>query len=218
MPVADNPQAYLSGDRRRALATGVPLPEHVHGAALFADISGFTPLTEVLARELGPQRGAEELAATLNRLFHAIISDVDRYGGHVIYFSGDATTCWLEGDDGTRATAAGLAIQATMRAAGRVTTPTGTLIELAIKVAIVAGPACRFVVGDPDIQLIDVVAGSIVDELTDAEQLAEKGQTILAEPARDHLNLKFATCGVPSTSRIWSCRQVPAQVLSVFHR
>ena len=176
MPVADNPQAYLSGDRRRALATGVPLPEHVHGAALFADISGFTPLTEVLARELGPQRGAEELAATLNRLFHAIISDVDRYGGHVIYSSGDAIARWLEGDDGTRATAAGLAIQATMRAAGCVTTPTGTLIELAIKVAIVA------------------------------------------EPARDHLNLKFATCGVPSTSRIWSCRQVPAQVLSVFHR
>ena len=183
LPAADNPQAYLPRDRRRALTTGVPLAEHVHGAALFADISGFTPLTEVLARELGPQRGAEELAATLNRVFHAIIEDVDRYGGHVIYFSGDAITCWLAGDDGTRAVAAGLAIQQTMAVVGHVVTPKGTEIELAIKVAIVAGPARRFVVGDPDIQLIDVVAGSIVDELADAEQLAQKGETIVGASA-----------------------------------
>ena len=75
------------------------------GAALFADISGFTPLTEALARELGPQRGAEELTAHLNRVFHAVIAELDRYGGDVIYFSGDAITCWLDGDDGTRAVA-----------------------------------------------------------------------------------------------------------------
>ena len=36
-------------------------------AALFADISGFTPLTEALVAELGPQRGAEELTAALER-------------------------------------------------------------------------------------------------------------------------------------------------------
>ena len=41
----DNPEAYIPGDRRRALAAGVELPDRVHGAALFADISGFTPLT-----------------------------------------------------------------------------------------------------------------------------------------------------------------------------
>ena len=33
------------------------MPDRVRGAALFADISGFTPLTEALAKELGPQRG-----------------------------------------------------------------------------------------------------------------------------------------------------------------
>ena len=82
----DHPQAYLPGDRRRALASGAQLADRVHGSALFADVSGFTALTEALATELGPQRGAEELTATLNNVFHAVIADIDRYGGQVIYF------------------------------------------------------------------------------------------------------------------------------------
>ncbi len=180
---AENPRVYIAGDRRRALAAGTVLADRVQGSGLFADISGFTPLTETLARELGPQRGAEELAANLNRMFQALISDLDRFGGHVIYFSGDAITCWLDGDDGTRGVAAALAIQETMASAGRVVTPAGTEIILAIKVAIAVGPARRFVVGDPDIQLIDVLGGTIVDALAEAEQLAERGEILLSASA-----------------------------------
>src|SRR5437660_5365689 len=106
----DNPEAYIPGDRRRALARGRPIPDRVRGAGLFADISGFTPLTETLARELGPQRGAEELTGHLNRVFHALIAQLDRFGGHVIYFSGDAITVWIDGDDGARVTACALAL------------------------------------------------------------------------------------------------------------
>ena len=95
-------------------------------AALFADISGFTPLTEALAAELGPQRGAEELTANLGRVFHAVIDELDRRGGDVIYFAGDAITCWLDGDDGTRATAAALAMQEAMAREGTIHTPGGT--------------------------------------------------------------------------------------------
>jgi hypothetical protein len=39
-------EAYIPGDRRRALATGTPMPYGVRGAALFADISGFPPSRE----------------------------------------------------------------------------------------------------------------------------------------------------------------------------
>ncbi len=52
-------QAYIPHDRRLALAYGEALADRLQGAALFADISGFTPLTEALARDFGPQRGAE---------------------------------------------------------------------------------------------------------------------------------------------------------------
>ena len=107
-------EAYIPGDRRRALAGGTRIPDRVQGAGLFADISGFTALTEALVNELGPQRGAEELTVSLNRVFQDLIAHLERFGGHVIYFSGDAITCWLDGDDGARATACALAMQKAM--------------------------------------------------------------------------------------------------------
>ena len=200
----DRSDAYLAGDRRRALGEGRQLSDRVWGTALFADVSGFTPLTEALANELGPQRGAEELTAHLNRVFHAVIDDVDRYGGEVIYFGGDAITCWLDGDDGRRGAACGLAIQQTMASVGTIRTPAGTEVVLAIKVAVAVGEARRFVVGDPSIQLIDVLAGRLIDELADAEHLAEKGDVVLARSALDSIGahvtireLRRATDGDP---------------------
>ncbi len=179
--------AYIPGDRRRALAQGTPMPDRVRGAALFADISGFTPLTEALAKELGPQRGAEELTAQLNRVFHALITDLARYGGHVIYFSGDAITCWIDGDDGLRATACALAMQATIGQFGDVVTPAGMKVRLAMKVAVSVGAARRFLVGDPSVQRIDVLAGRLIDELAGAEHQAEKGEVVLDRSALEAL-------------------------------
>src|SRR5438094_735575 len=87
--------AYIPQDRRRTLASGAALPDRMVGAALFADISGFTPLTEALARALTPRRGAEELTRQLNAVYDALIAEVDRAGGSVIGFAGDAITCWF---------------------------------------------------------------------------------------------------------------------------
>ena len=175
----DEPEAYIARDRRRALSTRTEMPDRVRGAALFADVSGFTPLTDALANELGSQRGAEELTANLGRVFHAVIEELDRHGGDVIYFSGDAITCWLDGDDGLRATAAALAMQAAMTRVGTIRTPAGTTVQLALKVAVAAGDARRFVVGDPEIQLIDVLAGALIDDLAETEHYAEKGEVVL---------------------------------------
>ena len=97
--------AYIPMDRCLALSTGTSLPDRTQGSALFADISGFTPLTEALLKAYGPRRGPEELTRQLNRIYDALVSEVHRYGGSVIALSGDAVTCWLDGDDGRRATA-----------------------------------------------------------------------------------------------------------------
>src|SRR5215831_14626268 len=187
-----NLQAHIPGDRRRALATGIPIPDRVRGAALFADISGFTPLTEALVNELGPQRGAEELTANLNRVFHALIADLERFGGHVIYFSGDAITCWIDGDDGTRATACVLTMQKTMAELGEVVTPAGSRVRLAMKAAVAVGDARRFLVGDPQIQLIDVLAGRLIDALASAERIAAKGEVVLDQSALESLGDRVA--------------------------
>jgi predicted ATPase/class 3 adenylate cyclase len=52
-----------------------------------------------------------------------------------------------------------------------------------MKVAIAVGSARRFVVGDPDIQLIDVLAGRLMDQLAAAEHNAEKGEIVLDQSA-----------------------------------
>src|SRR4051812_45462033 len=90
------PESYIPIDRRLAIARGLDLPARTSGAALFADISGFTPLTETLTRELGPQRGAEELSHQLIVIYSALIAQVEQYHGSVISFSGDAITCWFD--------------------------------------------------------------------------------------------------------------------------
>ena len=78
-------------DWRHALSGHVDLSGYTEGAALFADISGFTPLTEELTRSLGPQRGAEELTHTINQVYDSIILELHRYGGSVISFAGDGS-------------------------------------------------------------------------------------------------------------------------------
>ena len=161
--------------------------DRVSGAAIFADISGFTPLTEALAAELGPQRGAEELTAVLNMVFDAVLGELHRFGGSVIYFSGDAVTCWLDGDDGVLGAACGLEMQQAMARVQTVSTTGGSTIQLGMKVAVAAGNARRFVVGDPDIQLIDALAGALMDRLARAEHHAERGEVVLDSTTLDAL-------------------------------
>jgi adenylate cyclase len=175
----EHPIAYLPMDRRHALANGQTMPDRAHGAALFADISGFTPLTEALVRELGPQRGAEELTRYLNLVYDAVIDELHRYGGSVIAFAGDAITCWLEGDNGLRAIAAALAMQTAMAAFGSIQTPAGGTVALAMKAAVATGPVRRFLVGDPAIRVLDALAGETLVRLAGAEHLAQKGEVVV---------------------------------------
>ncbi|MBX3010788.1 MAG: tetratricopeptide repeat protein [Caldilineaceae bacterium] len=179
----ENPVAYLPMDRRHALVRGQALPDRAQGAALFADISGFTPLTEALVRELGPQRGAEELTRYLNLVYDAVIEEVHRYGGSVIAFAGDAITCWLDGDAGVRATACALAMQQTMQQFSAIHTPAGNTVALAMKAAIAVGAARRFLVGDPAVRVIDALAGETLVRLANAEHQAQRGETVVDETA-----------------------------------
>ncbi len=178
-PLQDDPRSYIAEARRKALVDGQQIPDTVDGSGLFADISGFTPLTEALASTLGAKRGAEALVDNLNRILEALIGDLHRFGGEVIYFSGDAITCWIDDDDGAAAVSCALQMQRTMAEIGHVEVG-GEDVVLSLKVAVATGSARRFVVGDPELQLIEVLAGSLIDDLAAAEQVAERGDCILA--------------------------------------
>jgi class 3 adenylate cyclase/tetratricopeptide (TPR) repeat protein len=172
---------YMPIDRRHAYIAGKQVNDPTVGATLFADVSGFTALTGKLLRELGPKRGAEEVLVYLNPVFDKLISCLHDYGGVVIGFAGDSITCWLEGDDGRRAIACALAMQALMDPFRNMETDTGISFSLYIKVAVAAGKARRFAVGDPEIQLIDVLAGETLWRMAAAEKMAEKGETAVEE-------------------------------------
>ncbi|MGB0099849.1 MAG: tetratricopeptide repeat protein [Nocardioides sp.] len=175
----DNPQAYIPADRRRALARGEELATRATGSALLVDVSGFTELTESLADELGERRGAEELGAAMDRVFAALMECLHAWRGNVVYFAGDSITAWLDGDDGGRAAACGLAMQEVMARVGTLAVPGAPAEPLRIKIAVAVGAVHRFVVGDPRVQLIDVLAGQLMDSLAAAEGQAVAGDVVL---------------------------------------
>ncbi|MGB1249739.1 MAG: tetratricopeptide repeat protein [Candidatus Promineifilaceae bacterium] len=189
----DSPNAYIPIDWRHALARGAVLPEHMSGATLFADISGFTKLSNALELELGAKRGAEALTIHLNRVYNALINVLHRMGGSVIGFAGDAITCWLDGDDGWRAIHCALAMQRSMRRLGNVVTRSGREIEVGVKVAVATGNVRRFLVGDPEHRLIDTMVGDTLDLVASAESVANRGDVVVTETVfaqfADTLNL-----------------------------
>ncbi len=184
MPV--NPfAAYLPPDRLQALAGGRPLTEYCTGSALFADISGFTPLTAALTRELGPQRGAERLTAQLNEIYDALIAVLDAHGGSVLGFSGDAITSWFDAgitpSAAARAVACAHALQRAMHSFDSLRTPGGQRFDLAVKVSVASGAARRLVVGDPAHLRMEALAGATVQRMALGENHANRGDVLVDE-------------------------------------
>jgi class 3 adenylate cyclase/tetratricopeptide (TPR) repeat protein len=167
------------------MMAGHTLPDRSQGTVLFADISGFTPLTDALVKKLGHVRGAEELTAQLNRVYSRLVDEVHRYRGSVISFSGDAITCWFDATEGqhqpeARAVTCALQMQAAMQSLNANTQETLSHIpRLEIKIGIVSGQVRRFAVGEPTVQLIDTLAGSLMDDVATAEGLAQRGDIIV---------------------------------------
>ena len=102
-----------------------PFAERFPAVALFADISGFTALTERLAQQ--GLAGVEQISGLLNGYFGRLIDIIQDHGGDVIKFAGDALLAiWRPGaasqeapaDDILRAAQCGLTIQETAHVLG----------------------------------------------------------------------------------------------------
>lgn len=210
--------AYLPQDRLRALARGDTLPDRTVGAALIADLAGFTLLTENLRDTLGRRYGAEVLTKNLTAIYTALIAEVERYGGSVIGFAGDAILCWFDQNDenpawasrllqhaSLRAVACALAMQTAMGSLDAITLPARTA-ALALKIGVASGPARRFVAGDPEIHSLDVLAGATLDRMASAERLAKGGETLLDAATVEVLRAQF---GLDASLTLADWRQNP---------
>ena len=174
-----------------------PRVEQLSAAVLFADISGFTRLTESLA-ERGPA-GVEHLARILNEYFGRLIDIVHEYGGDVLKFAGDAVIAvWrivpaipAEGEpEGPESISRADQWQWTMRAAEcaiairqRLSNYRVEDANLYLKLAISSGALTTVHVGGVFNRWEFLITGNPLVELAIANNLAKAGEIIITPSA-----------------------------------
>ncbi|MEW5960154.1 MAG: adenylate/guanylate cyclase domain-containing protein, partial [Chloroflexota bacterium] len=163
-----------------------PTVRRFPAAVLLSDISGFTPLSEMLSRA-GPT-GAEELTQLINLYFTQMIQLVEAYFGQVVNFSGDAITCLFPAEEismqqaARRAGECALAMQAKMSAFANLQTSQGHA-SLSMTVGIGAGEVLESSIGGVSDQWEYLVGGEPLIQVAQAKQHAQPGQIIASPPA-----------------------------------
>ncbi len=172
--------ARLHGERPDLDGLGIDRGE---AAVLFADISGFTALTERLATA-GP-RGSEALSNVLNAYFERLIELIAGHGGDVVKMAGDALIATWPAGEGRpleactrRAAACGLDVQASLQ-----DYPVGEGIRLSSKVGLGAGEVAWMFVGGVRDRWELLLAGSPLVQMGEAEHLARPGDVVLSAAA-----------------------------------
>jgi class 3 adenylate cyclase/tetratricopeptide (TPR) repeat protein len=161
----------LTWDER---AGGADVAE-LDGTLLKIDLSGFTRLSERLARS--ERTGAEELTVVLNDLWTSLIEPLLARRGDVLQFGGDALVVWFDGPEhGARAAAAADDMQRLVRERPAERTPAGP-VRLRMSAGAESG---RFVVGLVGREHRElVVLGPAASAALAMEVLADPGQTVL---------------------------------------
>jgi len=158
-----------------------PCAERHPAIVLFADISGFTALTELLARQ-GPA-GVEKVAAGLGGYFERLTAIIEAHGGDVVKFAGDALTAiWLS-PPGRRdmrvaalpAIACAMAIQQ-----GLYGYRISDGVDLSLRVGIGASHVAAVHVGGLEGRWALVLTGLALADGLRAEALAAPGEVVIA--------------------------------------
>jgi class 3 adenylate cyclase/tetratricopeptide (TPR) repeat protein len=166
-------------------------PDAVHrvvsGSLAFVDISGFTRMTERLARR--GKAGAEELVEILDGTFTALLRVAYADGASLVKWGGDAVLLLFTGDGHVeRACRATHGMQQTLRHVGRIATSAGP-VTLRMSVGVHAGAFHLFLVGDVHRELI--IAGPDVTTTVEMEAAADAGEILLSPATAALLGPRF---------------------------
>jgi class 3 adenylate cyclase/tetratricopeptide (TPR) repeat protein len=181
----------LSGDvvRRRA-APYVPraLLEHladeparrvraVDGTCVFVDVSGFTKLSERLARR-GGREGAEQLADAIGSCFETLLGVAYDRGGGLLKFGGDALLLLFDGDlHCARACASAVAMSERLRELGPIETGSAP-VTLRMSVGVHSAEYLLFAVGGSHRELL--ISGAAASEVVRMEKEAGTGEIVVS--------------------------------------
>lgn len=163
----------------------------VDGTGVFADISGFTALTEQLARKGAV--GAEEMGEILNDVFAQLLAAAYEYGAELVKWGGDAVFLLFQ-DAGhvPRAARAALAMQDVMRRIGRVRTSSGS-VRLAMSIGLHAGDLDFMLVGELFRELI--ITGPGASMVARMESAAAGGEIVVSAATVERLARADASFG-----------------------
>ena len=174
------PRAVLVDDRDVQAGRGV----FRYGTVLFADVSGFSTLTERFSQKRG-REGAEEITLIVNRFLEAVNGIAIRYGGDLLKFAGDAALSFYQGEDhaGRACRAAWEMQQAMQERFANVETSLG---EFSLRMSIGLGSGDVFLasLGTPD-NTEYAVMGPALATMGRAEHLAKAGQVFIDRATRE---------------------------------
>jgi class 3 adenylate cyclase/tetratricopeptide (TPR) repeat protein len=149
----------------------------------FIDISGFTSLSERLARR--GRIGAEELTDVLGHVFGKMLEVAYLHAGNLLKFGGDALLLiFRDRDHEIRAASAAVEMRRVLREAESYQTSVGRL-HLRMSVGIHSGRMHLFRVGDVHDELL--IAGPGATKTTAMEKIADAGEIVISGETRDAL-------------------------------
>ncbi len=151
-------------------------PNHleVEGTLVFADISGFTHLSEQLAAK--GREGSEEVTRVLNGAFSEMLDVALLDGGDLLKFGGDALLHLFTGDEHA-ARAARSAFD--MRDALDDFQTSSSPVPLNMSVGVASGPIEFLLAGGSNQELI--IAGTTASEVVAMENTADAGEILIAQ-------------------------------------
>jgi class 3 adenylate cyclase/tetratricopeptide (TPR) repeat protein len=146
------------------------------GSIAFVDISGFTKLSERLAKR--GKVGAEELADAIGTCFTRLLAVAYGNGGSLLKFGGDALLLFFSGiGHEAKACRAAVGMRRELRDIGKMDCG-GVPVSLRMSVGVHSGTFQFFLVGDSHRELI--VTGPAATETVLMESTAEAGEIVIS--------------------------------------
>ncbi|MGQ0468024.1 MAG: adenylate/guanylate cyclase domain-containing protein, partial [Sporichthyaceae bacterium] len=176
----------------------------VDGSMLFADLSGFTKLSEKLQRR-GPE-GAELLVGTVNGVFASLLRVAYDNDGSLIKFGGDALLLFFEGPrHAERAARSAFRMRERLRTVGKIDVA-GVRGVLRMTVGVHSDTFHFFLVGESHLE--HLVLGPGATGTVETEGLAENGQIVVSAQTAALLPSK---CIGASVGPAFLLRSVPVE-------
>ena len=133
----------------------------IDGTVVFVDISGFTKMSERLARK--GKVGAEEVSEVIGAVFARMLAVAYGNGGGLLKFGGDALLLLFTGDDHeAKGARAAVGMRRTLREIGAIESSAGK-ITLRMSVGVHSGTFLFFLVGSSHRELI--ITGPAASEI-----------------------------------------------------